>query len=356
MDDQDIVIGSRIKHELHGYGTVTFIGTEYIGITFEKGGNALIRPEILVEENPDILEPVEPNQTNVSWPESTFVQESKDAEHCLASHWEPFVDDAKEILTNVPEFMAKSLDQIGYGGVGRKPPKSLPEDWPNGIQLVWPLRVQGLSLLIRFGEKEKTLASLFPFFVTGSQHTVTMRKVLVWESGVEAQIAASWGETAVTFFDTQYLINRAWYEAGKKYEFIFSGVAYHAGPAEKKEWTINRHPDEVAWMNQLLKEEGRQHEATFTMNLDGTALFLPANGGDVDDYSFHAPVKSVEEFKDWLGQDGWRVRATVMRFGGKDADLDILITQRAWSGDLPPQVGQDIEGRLWLQGYLWMPK
>jgi hypothetical protein len=25
-------------------------------------------------------------------------------------------------------------------------------------------------------------------------------------------------------------------------------------------------------------------------------------------------------------------------------------------GDAPPQVGQDIEGHLWLQGYLWMPK
>ena len=85
-------------------------------------------------------------------------------------------------------------------------------------------------------------------------------------------------------------------------------------------------------------------------------MFLPIGEWDVDDYSFHAPVKSVEEFKDWLGQNGWRVRATVMRFGNEDADLDIVITRRAWSGEAPPQVGQDIEGRLWLQGYLWMPR
>jgi hypothetical protein len=233
---------------------------------------------------------------------------------------------------------------------------AIPEDWPTGLQLVWPLRVQGLAILIRIEEKGNRLASLFPFFVTSSQHTVTLRKVNVWESGVEAQITANWGETEIRFFDTQYLINRAWYEAGKNYDFIFSGVAYHAGPAEKLEWTINRHPDEIAWMNQLLKEEGRQHEESFAVNLDGSALFLPANSGDVDDYSFHAPVKSVEEFKDWLGQDGWRVRATVMRFGNEDADLDILITRRAWSSDMPPQIGQDIEGRLWLQGYLWWPK
>ena len=39
----------------------------------------------------------------------------------------------------------------------------------------------------------------------------------------------------------------------------------------------------------------------------------------------------------------------------KDADLDIHITRRAWSGPQAPQVGQDIDGLLWLQGYLWMP-
>lgn len=44
-----------------------------------------------------------------------------------------------------------------------------------------------------------------------------------------------------------------------------------------------------------------------------------------------------------------------MRFGDEDGDLDILITRRAWQGDAPPRVGQDIEGQLWLQGRLWMP-
>lgn len=109
-------------------------------------------------------------------------------------------------------------------------------------------------------------------------------------------------------------------------------------------------------MNQRLKEGEEPHETACTVSMDGAAMFLPVSGWDVDDYSFHAPVKSVTEFKDCLGQDGWRVRATVMRFGDEDADLDILITQKAWSGEAPPRVGQDIEGRLWLQGYLWMPR
>jgi len=55
-----------------------------------------------------------------------------------------------------------------------------------------------------------------------------------------------------------------------------------------------------------------------------------------------------------LSQSAWRVAATVIRIDD-NFDLDILITERAWEGEKPPVAGQDIEGCLWLQGYLWRP-
>lgn len=355
MDTQNLVVGSRIEHGLHGTGTVTFVGSDYLGIAFDHAGEALIRRESLEKETPAVIEPQELAREALPWPESTFVPEGEDAQHCLGSHWDPFAENPKDLLGRLPEIVPNALMQTGYGE-NSKPARSIPNDWPQGFQLVWPLRVQGLAMILRVEKEANMIVSLFPFFATGSQHTLTLREVSVWEGGLEAQITASWGEGEVTFFDSQYLINRGWYETGKDYDFIFSGMAYSVGPAEKHEWKINRHPDEVAWVNQQLNKGEEPHEAACIMSMDGAAMFMPVSGWDVDDYSFHAPVKSVTEFKDWLGQDGWRVRATVMRFGDKDADLDILITQRAWSGDLPPQVGQDIEGRLWLQGYLWMPK
>lgn len=57
----------------------------------------------------------------------------------------------------------------------------------------------------------------------------------------------------------------------------------------------------------------------------------------------------VKVFDDWLGQPGWRMTVCAMRSVGEDAELDIFITKRAWSGHEPPQVGQNLEGRLWLQ-------
>lgn len=349
------MVGSRFGHPLHGSGTITFVGADYVGIAFDDGIETLIRRETLEKEEPVVAIPAEPCRDELPWPESTFVPDKEDAKHFLGSHWEPFVEEYIEIIRRLPEIAPNAHLQTGYGE-DRKPSRTVPGNWPQGFQLVWPLRTQGLALILRPEEKANMINSIFPFFATGSQHTLTLREVSVWEGGLVAQITASWGEGDVTFFDTQYLINRIWYQTGKNYDFILSGMAYNAGPAEKREWTINRHPDEVAWLNQRLKVGEETQQAACIMNLDGAAIFLPVSNWDVDDYSFHAPVKSVTEFKDWLGQDGWRVRATVMRFGGEDADLDILITRRAWSGEAPPQVGQDIEGRLWLQGYLWMPK
>ncbi len=216
--------------------------------------------------------------------------------------------------------------------------------------------MHGLSIVVRAGNEQNTVASLFPFVASGVRKTLILESVRVWQGELEAQVTAQWGDGEVTFIDAQYVANRAWYEAGRRWAFALAGLAYRAAPASKREWNIKQHPDQVAWMNRRLKPGEQPHEVDVTIKLDGAALFLPVTEWDTDDYSFHAPIQSVEEFKDWLGQDGWRVRATVMRFGDEDADLDIFITRRVWVGDAPPRAGQDIEGRPWLQGCLWMPK
>lgn len=292
---------------------------------------------------------------SLPWPDSTFIPEGEGARHFLGSHWKPFAEDSTEILKRLPEFLGNALVQAGYGEF-RKPPRAVPGEWPHGLQLVWPLRVQGLAMVVRTERQGNTLVSVFPFFVTGSQQTLTLRDVVVWESGVEAQITAGWGEGEITFFDTQFTTNRGWYEAGRRYDFILSGIAYDARPAEDRKIQFNHPPEVLAALNLHRRAGEPPRENPATLSFEGAAVFLPIRNSDADDYNFRAPVKSVEKFEDWLGQDGWRVRATVMRFGDEDGDLDILITERAWSGKAPPRVGQDIEGGLWLQGYLWMAR
>ncbi|MBL8487572.1 MAG: hypothetical protein JNK22_10820, partial [Rhodocyclaceae bacterium] len=345
----------RIAHPIYGEGIVTFVGTEYIGIGFDGGGEILFRREALEREVAAPPEPVAPPRETLPWPDSTFVPEGDETRHFPGSHWEPFAANATQIMARLPEIAPNAHLPPAYE-TGRQPPRPMPGDWTKGFQLVWPEPTQGLALVLRPEPEANMIVSLFPFITAGSRHTLTLRQVNVWAGGLEAQVTVDWGGGDVSFFDTGYVIHRAWYEAGRDYDFALSGIAYRAGPAEQREWHFNRHPDEVAWMNRNLKDGEEPFEADGVLRMDGAAVFLPVKGGDVDDYSFRAPVKSVEAFQDWLGQDGWRVRATVIRFGDEDADLDIMITRRAWSGEAPPRVGEDIEGQLWLQGCLLIPR
>lgn len=347
-------IGQHLDHPDHGACTVTFVGSDYVGIEMDGGGHALIKKEAFLKA-PSIGEQViRPADRPPTWPESTFVHESAEAKHYLGSHWEAFFDDPRTIIERLPDILQKADPWVG--GSNRKAQRQMPAGWIPGVTVAWPNHRQGLMVVISIG-KENTVTSFFPFVSDGGQYNVVIRQVNVWESGVEAQIEVEFGEASITFFDIAYAKNRLWYEAGKSYQFIISGMAYTARPSEVMDIPFTPNPDQVAWERKLAEQRGEEPPIHPTkLNLRGMAMMMPVEEWDVDDYRFRGPVKSVKSVAgDVLGQTGWFVRVTIMRFGDADEDLDILITQRAWQSDGPPVVGQDLEGSLWLQGYLCYP-
>lgn len=342
MSHRDWTLGSRIDHPVHGKGTVSYVGADRIGISFDDGRELLIRQDALERDLRRTLRTGD--KTAASWPESTFIEQRdpKPRGHL----WDPFVDDPLELLVHLQSIMPNAI--VTESNVMSFPTRTEPAHWPKGTRYVFPTRDRGIALVTHDGAQSKKLVALFPFFATESQCTLVLRAVKVGTSGLDAQIEADWGEARVTFYDTEYVLNRAFYEAGRSYDFVLAGLAFSATPATDDEVTVTHSPETWEWMN----EKGVDLESLpKTLKLKGAAIFLPS-GGNSDEYAFRVPVKSVEPFGDWLGQDGWRVRATIMRFADFDADLDILITRQAWTGSSPPQVGQDIEGRLWLQGRL----
>ncbi len=355
MENGNWQLGSKIVHPLHGEVEIVFVGDEYIGLGSDDGLDALVRRSTLAAElaRKTVPEPVVVR--SATWLESTFVNEDESADHRFGSRWLPFATNPEEVALHMQDVFPQALRQTGYGE-DRSPERETPVNWEIAYQFVWPLRNHGVSIILQRGESRLEIVAMFPFVASGSQQRLTMDTVNVWQNGVEAQITADWGGGSICFYDTQFLINRLWYEHGRKYDFILTGIAYQAAPAKKHEWVVNRHPEMLAWMNRNLKDGEEAHPQTVTVNMDGAAMLRPIENWDSDDYQFHAPIKSVTEFKDWREQDGWRVRATVMRSGDEDHDLDIIIMRKTWPDDAPPpSVGQDIEGALWLQGYLWMP-
>ncbi len=362
--------GSKILHQWQGPCEVTFVGAEYIGICTPEGQHALFRKNqeqlCLWSEEAEAdwraaladQETAELAGESLPWPDSTFRFETEESEHFMGSHWDPFFEEGGEaIVKKLPEVIDAATILSGFGSI-KDPHRPLPESWAKGYHLIWPQPDRGVVITNVVDDEAKVirLCTLYPYWPEGIRHKLAINEVSVWAAGVEAQITFDLGGPEITFYDAQYLLNRSWYEHGQEYDFVLTGIAYSARPAENVEMPYTPNPDQVAWEEMLAQQRGEEPpERPTKIRLGGAAFFFPVEGWDVDDYSFCGPIKQVTPFSGFLGQDGWVVRTTVLRLSDRDPedfDLDVVVTARAWDGDAPPEVGQDIEGSLWLQGYL----
>ena len=354
-------VGERVIHQNFGLGTVvTQEVNETVEVEFEKRGMKRLSLKFapLRRAAETDMEELRPGgRTYQKWINETFSLEEGGAKHYLGSHWSPFFDDSRTIIERLPEILPKALLQVSYSE-NHHSLRSCPSQWPDATHYAWPLRSRGLMAVSRIIQVENVLrlSSFFPFDSEGSQHQLVLEKVHVWESELEAQVECTFGPTSITFFDTLYAANRNWYETGKAYQFVLTGIAYDCKKAEDQVFQApNPHfPDGYLKSHPEIAEQWPQGD-TIPVHTRGMAAFFPIEQWDKDDYSFRGPIKSVKN-ETILDQPCWKVRVTVLRdidHGDQDLDLEILVTQKVWGGSSPPQVGDDMEGAIWLQGYLW---
>ena len=346
--------GDRVEHFKFGAGTVlsTEISKEFkelaVKVRFDRDRDRTILANRLVRTAP----------ADRDWPGDTFTfEEGEDDLHAMGAHWKPF-GGLEPWIRRLPEILADGFPKRRFEDPSGKlhprvePPHS--PQWPIGIVVVRPEEAKGIGTVhsIHDERKELNLESLFPFFADGSRHGVILGQVCVWKNGCEAHVIGTLGEAEIVFYDTAYLPNRAWYKTGLEYHFTLTGIAYSARPAPSEPFTIRQDPEVAAWLARLRREQGEEVlpdlEPTFSMQ--GMASLLPIEEWDRDDYTFRGPVLSVRDVE-VLDEPAWLLEVTVLRFS-EDVNLNILLTRRAWEGEVSPQVGEDIEGRLWLQGYL----
>lgn len=352
--------GDRVIHANFGLGTVVADEEDgIITIDFDQYGKKRLSlqyaPLQIATSTEDIFKPG--GEAYNKWLE-TFEFEDETAQHFLGSHWEPFYNEPVDILKQIPDILPKSLVQTAFSD-NRIGHWQCPTEWHRAVYLVWPLRISGLISVVRImHDAPNEIVSCFPFYAEGIQHRLVIDKVYVWKSGVEGQIEASLGDASVTFFDTLYAANRSWYKTGDAYQFILIGIAYACQKADDQIIEIED-PEIVEAVQKTLSEDEKLsvHDNKIPIHTKGMAAFLSVEKWDRDDYQFRGHVKGVKEI-DILDQKAWNVRATVIRqlSNNNGFDLDIIITRKAWRSSDPPQIGDDIEGTLWLQGYLWYPE
>jgi len=294
--------------------------------------------------------------------EATFIRESEEeSSHFPGSHWEPFFDNTDEVFEMLPGIMPEALPMTGFSDDHDTVHSPYPPepDFPDGFYLSWPLRKLGLVAALRMVGDANHIESLFPYAGRGSEHTLTLERVHVWPGGLEAQIEASLDGATIEFFDCMFVRNRDWYSTDDRYQFILTGIAYDAKIAEDHVFQVEHKPEILEALQKHAEEHGYEPpDEVEEFHTKGMTALLPVSEGDRDDHLFQGIVRSVKEIE-MLEQPGWMARTTVIRDlsddGNKTFDLDILITQKVWKEKQAPTAGIEIEGTLWLQGYLWYP-
>lgn len=291
---------------------------------------------------------------------NTFRQETEEEEnHFRGSHWESFYDESDEALLNVQAVLdSGTMDFFSADCLPQHTSLIAGIEWPQRVfYCSGPLATYGMRVVIHEREGQLQVKALFPYVGHGLQYPVVLENVVVWPGGVEAQIDVTVGSVPITFFDCRYGERRNWYQKEGKFDFVLSAIAYGCKPAGE---------DFVDFATPLHVWEavGGTGDPPQELSLQGAAIMFPVDEWDRHDYRFRAPVQHVEEVE-MLDQKAWLVTARIAQFHGmlesSDGsapegrewfDLPIVVTAKAWDHDSPPEVGQDVKGTLWMQGYL----
>jgi hypothetical protein len=169
--------------------------------------------------------------------------------------------------------------------------------------------------------------SAFPFAAGAITHPVTIDHVISTGSGAEGQIRGRTEDGAeISFFDPLFFKNGGDYQIGESYQFALSAFAYSLKPFGLKVV----HGGEGCGSVDVLK---------------------PARSGASDDYDFRATVQHVYPMRLDTGTV-YRMRVTVARSGQSMVDVALYAAEHVLPAGYRPKPGDEIAGRLWLQGYL----
>lgn len=183
-----------------------------------------------------------------------------------------------------------------------------------------------------------TLASAYPEACHGTEWPIVLREVVPWANGIEGQLAGECHGASVSFFDTRFYANRYKYRVGEPYTFRMSAFAYTVGRASDAEVEI---------------------DGGAKVSLKGARAYMPANMGtnadaDLDEYWFHSPLELPAAEAEFAGRRLHALPITMAIPG----DFEMALTLYAAGHTIDPNTNfdsaeeLDLEGYLWLQGYL----
>jgi hypothetical protein len=204
-------------------------------------------------------------------------------------------------------------------------------------------------------DSSRFLFSAYPVALNGVLQTVTVDHLSPWEHGIEGWIHASVAEDAasISFFDTMFFSGSDQLQSGQQIDVSLSGIAYWLRPIQMRSFEIKEGPMWEMEREKRLKNGEAEKDACrpVEIHMTGASIFLPRGGEEIpDDAQFQGVIETLDSFEH-DGQKIYRMEMVVMRPDDREFRIAVFASEYALEGYVP-QLGEDVEGILWLQGHV----
>jgi len=276
--------------------------------------------------------------------------------HVHGDHWEAIEGDAEKTVTHILPYAIEhgkvagksEFDCTGDDGVVRR------EKAFGLVHGEMPLRYFAL-ICSNSGAAEpcNSVYSFYPFCASGITHRLTIEKLHPWENGVEGVVQASTESGAlIWFFDPYFFKDKDTYQVGQSYNICLGALAMALQPPTQHEIVVTSGPIIEIERKRALEEDPAADVSkitSVTFGLDNCSFCMPSEMNP-DEASYRGMADEVGYFE--LEKSGiYRIKTAIMR--PEDSPVEIyLYASESVLKDYCPKAGDNLEGNIWLQGYI----
>lgn len=201
-------------------------------------------------------------------------------------------------------------------------------------------------------DKKLLLVSGYPLVKNGAEVSLKITKIEEWQNGLEAWITAELPDGRVlTFFDTDYSVNKEKYETGNFYNFVISALAYDAEEPKSKGFTFEGQKaiDFKAKMGEEPEYDENGNVKPIQFSTEELCAFFQGAHAE-DEAEFITTVEKVESVEAF-GNTFWKFNV-IYRADSEEDDVKIPACVLKSKSRSSLDKASQVQGLLWLTGYL----
>ncbi len=267
------------------------------------------------------------------------------------SHFEGLGHQWAVLVGNPEALMPQIIGTVLHAGATREAWQRK-DDTKETMLMAWPQDEPIRAAAVVQGELEGKLntVTVAPL-LDGLPNDLVVEDCIAWKSGVEANVGAAVfeGQKPVWFYNPLYFRDKEDLTPGVTHTFSLAGLALGLRKALLDEMTITQGPiyesHAEAWL-QANPDKSRLDVPTLKVNLAGKQIIMP--GRNFCEYEIRNTILQVDTAKLEKGE------IYVLRMAFPIADREplhiLLYVPKHLCKDYEPQVGDDVDAYVWLQG------